>query len=407
MSLNGGDRGREGAGERKENEMDLKSKKGFALPVAVFALVVVGVLVTGGFYLARQETRIGLATKRGTEAFYLAEQGAMEVISEWNAGTFGALPNWGSAAVTDTTDGGTWTVDITRMTSRLFFLHSTGTVSAGQAVLGEASRSVGYVARLASADLAPRAALTTRGKTDVRGTAEVHGGDTYPPGWAAYCDNPPQDLPGILTNDVDDVTTRGQGEVTGDPPVVGDPDLSDEDFRQFGDLSWEDLVAMADIRLGSGGTITINNTGPDVSEAGVCRTGQSYPLNWGDPLDPAGPCGDWFPIIYIDGSAMIQSGGVGQGILLVENNLDLRGDFTFNGLVIVQGNFETQGSGNRVNGGVMASNADFDDQLLVGGSVVQNSQCAVIRAVLNNSALTRVRPLERRSWVDLSSLMGG
>ena len=45
----------------------------------------------------------------------------------------------------------------------------------------------------------------------------------------------------------------------------------------------------------------------------------------------------------------MQSGGVGQGILLVDGTLDLRGNFVFYGLIIVQGSFETQGSGNRVN----------------------------------------------------------
>jgi hypothetical protein len=83
---------------------------------------VVGVLVTGGFYLARQETRIGMASKRGTAAFYLAEQGAMEVLSEWDNGTFGSLPEWGSAVASGATEDGTWSVDVTRMTNRLFFL---------------------------------------------------------------------------------------------------------------------------------------------------------------------------------------------------------------------------------------------------------------------------------------------
>ena len=89
----------------------------------------------------------------------------------------------------------------------------------------------------------------------------------------------------------------------------------------------------------------------------------------------------------------------------MDGDLDLRGNFEFNGLVIVQGTFQTQGSGNRVNGAVMASNADFDSQSLVGGSVVSNSTCAVDRAILNNSSLSRARPLESRSWLDLSGVI--
>ena len=116
------------------------------------------------------------------------------------------------------------------------------------------------------------------------------------------------------------------------------------------------------------------------------------------------PCWDYFPVIHITGNANVQSGGVGQGVLLVDGDLDLRGNFVFYGIIIVQGSLDTQGSGNRVYGGVMASNADFESQALTGGSVVTNSTCAVSRAVLNNSGLTRVRPLVARSWVDLSAI---
>ena len=43
--------------------MEQKRKRGFALPVAVFALVIVGVITTGGFFIARQEGRIGIASE--------------------------------------------------------------------------------------------------------------------------------------------------------------------------------------------------------------------------------------------------------------------------------------------------------------------------------------------------------
>lgn len=94
----------------------------------------------------------------------------------------------------------------------------------------------------------------------------------------------------------------------------------------------------------------------------------------------------------------------GRVVLLVDGDLDLRGNFIFYGVVIVQGEFETQGNGNRVYGGVIAGNEDFEEQALAGGSIIQHSGCAVSRAVSNNSSLVRVRPLVERSWVDLSSV---
>jgi hypothetical protein len=387
------------------SEKGTDSRGGFALAATIFALVVLGILATGGFYLARQETRIGVASKRATTAFYLAEQGMNQVMSEWDMSAYSSLPYWGTKTVSENTGNGTWTVNVTRMTDNLFFLGAMAGSNQGTAVYGNTGRMLGVVARLSTADLQPEAALTTRGQTTIRGTAEVHGEDQVPPGWAAYCDPPSGRLPGILTNLESEVSYSGVGHVTGDPPVAeANPPLTDEYFTEFGDFSWEDLVALADISLPGG---NINTTQPDSTADGVCLTGQGYPLNWGNPLNPPGACGDWFPMIHIRGSGSIQSGGVGQGILLVDGDLNLRGNFIFHGIIIVQGNFETEGAGNRVFGGVMASNAQFDLQKLIGGSVVEYSECASTRAVTLNKALTKVRPIERRSWVDLSSVIGG
>ena len=116
--------------------------------------------------------------------------------------------------------------------------------------------------------------------------------------------------------------------------------------------------------------------GPDSTATGDCRAGPAFPSNWGNPENPGAACWDWFPVIHITGNARVQSGGVGQGVMLVDGDLDLRGNFVFYGIIIAQGNLDTQGSGNRVYGGIMASNADFDDQSLTGGSVITNSTCA-------------------------------
>ena len=135
---------------------------------------------------------------------------------------------------------------------------------------------------------------------------------------------------------------------------------------------------------------------------GTCNTGDD--LNWGHPESPGHACENYFPVIFVNGDANIQGGGLDQGILLVAGDLDLRGNFSFYGVIIVQGTFETQGNGNRVYGGVMAGNATLGGQTLTGGSEVQYSNCAVQRAIFNSS-LTRARPLRNRSWVDVSYLV--
>ena len=371
---------------------------GFALPLAIFALTIMGVLITGSVFSSRQEGRVSTASSQADLAFYLTEHGIHDVIAKWNASSYGSMTMFSSRTLVDTTSQGNWRVDVTRLADRLFFLSGTGEATRGAPVMSSATRRLGVAARVEVLDLDPPAALVTRGPTELKGHAEVHGGDAHPPSWGGYCGSL-TDKPGIMTPDASDVSTSGQGTATGSPPVQQDPTIGDSTFTYFGGLSWADLVAMADLNLPGG---TINGTGPVTAADGSCNT--SVLTNWGDPLTPAGPCGSYFPIIHVNGYARIQSGGVGQGILLVEDDLDLRGSFVFHGIIIVQGNFETQGSGNRIYGGVYASNADFDNQSLVGGSVIQNSTCAVTRAVLNNSSTARAVPLRERSWVDITSV---
>ncbi len=380
-----------------------KEQRGFALPVAVFALVIVGVITTGGFFMARQEGRIGTASEHAGMAFYLTEQGLVDVMDNWDVELFGALPNWGDTTVTQNYAGvGQVTARITKLTDLLYFVDVDGTVTRGGAMLSGASRRVGVTTRLVIADIAPPAALTTRGPTRLQGTAEVHGEDEMPIGWGGVCGPLGADKPGILTDDASQVTIQGgAAELTGDPPVAEDTYIADSTFTQFGDLEWDALTAMANIRLSGGGLSSLE---PDSTAGGDCLAGPGFPLNWGNPENPGAACWDWFPVIHITGNANVQSGGVGQGVLLVDGDLDLRGNFAFYGIVIVQGSLGTQGSGNRVYGGVMASNADLNTQSLVGGSVVSTSTCAVSRAILENSGLTRVRPLAARSWVDLSAI---
>src|SRR5512134_874275 len=111
-----------------------RGRGGFALPVAVFALVIIGVLVTGGFYMARQETRIGIASQNAADAFYLAETGLYQTVSTWANGTMSQIGAWNVDTVTGTGSNGNWSVEVMPMTNRLYFLNATGTVTKGGAL---------------------------------------------------------------------------------------------------------------------------------------------------------------------------------------------------------------------------------------------------------------------------------
>jgi hypothetical protein len=176
----------------------------------------------------------------------------------------------------------------------------------------------------------------------------------------------------------------------------------DETFTDFDNLTWAELTAIAQIEgkdvTGEGTTIT--SVQPSLTGAGRCDTADL--VNWGDTI-PTAPCGAYFPLIYHGGNLRLNANAYGQGVLLVEGNLELAGGFNFFGIIITQGTFSTGVGNNRVIGSVMASNAADLNETVAGSSEIIYSRCAITRSVLNNAALSRARPMEIRSWVDLSA----
>ena len=204
---------------------------GFALPAVIFALVVLSVLSTGGFYLARQESRIAVASERAKAAFYSAERGANEVMSEWDMAKFGALEDGDSATVSGTSDNGSWLVTVTRLSPRLYFLRSDGGVDEGSEVMGEASRMLGVLARHNQLELEAPAAFTAKDRVRFVGMATVKGIDETPPGWGGHCSDELTNKPGMLTDDLTRVDYKEQNfDVTGTPPLLEDRALVDEVF---------------------------------------------------------------------------------------------------------------------------------------------------------------------------------
>ena len=389
----------------KKNWSEQRAERGgFALPVAMFAMVLIGVLVTGGFYMAQQETRIGVASNNAQSAFYLAEHGIYSTLANWDPQTFGTVAAWSSTTVTGTGTDGTYSVDVMPMTQRLFFLRSTGTVTSGGALWSGATRDVGMIARVVSPNMQPPAALSTQGDLRIGGASQIDGGDTNPGAWAGLCTNPLNDQPGVLIDDSTNVDYQGNSySVQGNPAVAEDATITAASLLDFGELQWADLVALAEKRYNT--TSTITNTAADSVLSGgsyVCNS--SLRSNWGDPLNPGAVCGNYFPIIYAAQTLRINSNGYGQGILLIEGDLEVQGGFTFYGPVFVKGELRTAGTGGHFNGGVLAANVDLSTSAVLGNAVVTFSSCAVERAILNNTALTKARPLARRSWVDLSSI---
>ncbi len=182
--------------------------------------------------------------------------------------------------------------------------------------------------------------------------------------------------------------------MSGSPKVLEDSAAGDTTtYFNYGDTDWQGLTAHASKVLGTGPWTGI---GPTFS-GGSCATGD--PTNWGDPLhlNVNTSCQNYFPVIYAPGDLKI-SGGYGQGVLLVEGDLEVQGGAQFFGPVIVRGRLKTTGTGGHFLGGVMAANVELDQNTVLGNAVVQYSNCALIKA-LAGSAFPSFA--QGRSWVEL------
>lgn len=377
----------------------LRSRPGFALAIALAAIVIIGAIITGMFFASTQEYRISRNTAMQARALTAAEFGLNRVMtaaqwqSAWNTATNGLL-----ATLPDTTkDGAFDTVRVTKLNDGMFMITSTGRV--GPASGAQARHRVGALVTLAIPQLNMLGALTTRGSAKIGGSSYLDGNDTTYAGW--NCPPVGGGVAGLAMPDTTQITTSGCGGmscVAGSPKVSQTPAAAnDSTYFNFGSgLTWNDLVAMArQPTLAPGATLT--GIGPTVS-GGACDTGN--PNNWGDPLhiDPSvAPCQTFFPIIYAQGDLHL-SGGEGQGILLVAGDLTVTGGVEFYGPVIVKGSLKTTGTGGHFNGGVMAANVDLEQNTLLGNAVIHFSSCAINKALAGTA-----QPVfsNGRSWAEL------
>jgi len=379
--------------------------RGFVLPAVIGAIVIIGVLISVGFFLAQQELRMGVANRHANMAFNIAQAGANEVLANWNGYQLGNIAAWDETVINETFGSiGEWEVTIHNANNYVYFRTATGQVT-NAGIWSGARRTIGIVTKMIFADIDPPGALTTRGKVKVYGNAQVDGSNEDPADWdaAGLCDAFSDDpLPGII-NDGEAITGDPGKNILGTPPTQTDATLADDSFTDFGNLTWDELKALAIAEGKDLGTATpLNSIGPSLTGA---ECNEADIMNWGD-LDSADPCGAYFPLIYSNANPQLRltGGGQGQGILLVERDLEMSGGFQFNGIIITMGTFSTVGNDNTVQGAVMASNGiALDDTGLGGTSNIQYSRCAVQRAILNNANLSRARPIAERSWVDLTS----
>lgn len=375
-------------------------RRGFALVVALAALVIIGGLIVGVLFASTQEYRIGRNSIMQSRALTAAEYGMNLTLSDsvWQSA-------WNNVTQTDTVlgtysfgdiaGGGLVSTRVVSLGNGNFMLVSEGRV--GAQLGAQARERIGAFVTLHTPQINLLGAVTTRGGLKITGSSQVQGEDTPVAEWG---DCPPagDPMPGVTLAPGTDFSNpcADKGCITGDPPVAYSDSADDIDtYTKFGDMDWDQLAALASKTVPN--NTTFSRLAPSFTSGGACNTGDL--ANWGDPLHEEAntACQSYFPIIHVTGNLKM-TGGAGQGILLVDGNLNASGGVQFYGPVIVKGEFSVTGNGQgaRFLGGVMAANVDLADSKIAGNAVVTFSRCALTRA-LNGSANPRLDPA--RGWI--------
>ena len=379
----------------------MQNERGMALAVAIFALVVIGALVAGAFFAGTQEQRVAENQRRVQTSFGVAEAGTQERVLSWDPSTMNTRARYptdsvvigpNKAAPNGTGSYGGYSY---KMGSNVFLIDVTGRDRASAAGViaggGGARQRIGVITRLAPVDFGIHASLTTQGAVSVGGNAAINGADQVPTGWVS-CD-PPGPAQAGVRDQGGNVSENGNGTVNGTPPIVNDPSINNNTFTTFGGATFAQLAAKANVVIPAGNY----STGPVVTN-GVCD--RTVLTNWGDGINPAAACGSYFPIIHATGTITLNN-TQGQGILLVDGDLNVQGSYQFYGIVIIQGDLKTAGGGTadaHFWGGVMAKNADLSIQSLSGKATLNFSSCSILAALQATSTVSLMRS---RGWTQL------
>lgn len=357
-------------------------ERGATLLLALVVLVIASAAVLMAFTAAFFEWRAGGATGRVQQALATADAGLASVEGGWSP-FFDSLPRGQPVQLPSLVLGPSDSAGLTLLplTRSLYRVSSQGWRITPQ---GGASAVLAAFLRL-DPPMPQAAAAISAVDTALMAAGTFRGDDSIPPGWAVRCPPPASAMPGLRVG----TGTSWSGSCpgcSGSPAALIDSTLSAALLTRFGPDDYASLALRAAHTLA--GTIP----GPQPAVGGspaACLTADS--LNWGEPLagGPGSACRGFYPIIHVPGDLRLV-GGRGQGILLVDGDLDLAGGAMFAGIVVVRGRLTASGSGGTVLGSVLASRVVLAG---AGSLLVQFSSCALGR-VLEAAG----RPMRLGGW---------
>jgi hypothetical protein len=363
-----------------------RRRDGIALPLTLWALVVAGALLTVATFVGFHEQRAAANGRRLHQALTHAESGLPSILSDWTPGRLNQrLPRPFDSLVTPAPDAGV----VHRLGDGLFLYRVTGSDSGGAARSGFRTAitvKVGQLLGVRPTTAQIRAALSARDTVVLGAGSAVTGHDTPPSEWPD-CPSGEHDVAGVMAGAV---AESDSGSIDGSPPFIVRQD-ADTVVTVSDSALFHTLAAQATVEVPAGRWDT-----PPQKLGLECDSGSI--LNWGDPSDPTGVCGGYVPILHVSGDLTL-AGGEGQGILLVDGNLEFSGPYRFYGLVLVRGGISvpSAGAGVALKGAVFASQVGASSAP-VSGVQVSFSKCIVDRVLQSSGQLI---PLRSRGWKQL------
>jgi Tfp pilus assembly protein PilX len=406
-----------------------RPRDGFALAAAIFAIVVVGALIAGAYFASFQEGRVGRNMLIEQRSFSLAEYGLNFDVSNWDKSRNMLPPRGMAVGAIDSNkrvirQGDTAYVRVTRLNDNTFWVVSTGSANVGSDPL-QSVRRTNMVVRIAYPSMKVKGAITSNGTVTVAGSSGITGFDTDPTGWQNECGSVPDagTLAGVVvaskTSFSGDTTVTNTGSnttgVTGSPRVLVDnATVTDSNtYVRYGSETWNSLASNADVRL----TSYFPKTEPQATADGTkCDTqGTYHETNWGEPFhdstlvnNTVPKCVTYFPIIYSDSSLHIAANSRGQGILMVNGDLTLEGNFDWDGIIITKDDLLAGTGSVNITGALLVRNANLNkckqgDKTcngvdLSGNFMMHYSKCAIENSLRASAQLI---PVKKRAWAQL------
>ncbi len=287
-------------------------ERGAALIIVLVALVGLTALAAAGMVLTDTELKVSQNVEASTNAFYAADAGLQEYLGGKTDGTSAETFSYAAGVATV---GGTQLLDLDDDDRVLYRIASGADYTPPEG--GAASRTVTALAvyslgtfKVKSAFTSPNGLLKNGGSGQIDGYDQATGGDPECPA------SPLSPVPGVAVPPGGYTQSGGSLVPDGDPPVddsQGALDLIDET-----EIDWDGIV--------NGNALPADYTIP--------------PDSWPD-FGSMGP--DEWPVIYADGNLVISDTENGQGTLIVRGNLQMNGDFEWDGIVLVGGYITSNG----------------------------------------------------------------